>query len=515
MTTVRRRDADLIVVGSGVAGLSAAVTAAERGAKVQLQTAGPLLAGSSPRAQGGVAAAVGANDSLALHAADTLAVGGGLNDRAAVDVLVDEGLRIVRRLLEDGVPFEGGWAHPDLGLEAGHSRRRILHAGGAATGYALTSSLLARVVEHPCITVQTDAPVQSLLIDQGHVVGVRSTHSEYRAGTVLLATGGYAALWGRTTNAPESRGSGAALAWAAGASLADLELVQFHPTALDLPGQSAFLLSEALRGEGALVVDADERPILDPLQPRDRLARGIACLLREKGPVFLTLRHLDAQHVRAHFSGLSVSLAEHGLDLARDLLPIAPAAHYCMGGIRTDLWGRTDVPGLLAAGEVACTGVQGANRLASNSLLECLVFGERAALAALEAAAPTPEWHTTPLPDAFQRVADEACLGGDALLDWSDPAALGTSLDHNLGVARDARRLNSLCQVLPDPSAPGAPPEVSIAALATRAALLRVESRGAHFRADAPTPRDAWRGRIHWRRGDTPRFEEVSECPQS
>jgi L-aspartate oxidase len=502
------RVSDLVVVGSGVAGLSAALAAAERGARVQLLTAGPLLAGSSARAQGGVAAAVGADDATSLHVADTMAVGAGLNDRPAVSVLVAEGQRIARRLLDEGVPFEGGPDDPDLGLEAGHSRRRILHAGGAATGRALTSNLLARAVEHLNITVQTNAPASALLVEADRVVGVRSGELVYRAPAVVLTTGGYAALWGRTTNAPESRGTGAALAWAAGASLADLELVQFHPTALNLPGESAFLLSEALRGEGALVVDAQERPILDPLQPRDVVARGIARYLRDHGPVFLTLRHLDPHEVRERFSSLTAYLDERGLDIARDLLPIAPASHYCMGGVRTDAWGRTDVVGLYAAGEVACTGVQGANRLASNSLLECLVFGERAALAALENPSLAAEWTTEPLPENADLDLTGASRLEPALL--ADSAALGARLDRDLGVERDAPRLTALLQALPDPDATDTPGDVRMAGFATRAALLRQESRGAHFRSDAPETRDAWRGRIHWRRDAAPRFEEVS-----
>jgi L-aspartate oxidase len=492
---------ELIVVGSGAAGLSAALAAAERGAMVRLLTAGPLLAGSSPRAQGGVAAAVGADDSPGLHAADTLAVGGGLNDRRSVDVLVAEGRRAAWRLLADGVPFDGRPDQPDLGLEAGHARRRILHAGGA-TGQTLTAALLARTVEHLRVTVQAHTPVESLVLDGGRVVGVQAVGSVYRADAVVLATGGYAGLWGRTTNAPESRGSGLALAWQAGASLADLELVQFHPTALELPGRPAYLLSEALRGEGAQILDAAERPFVDPLLPRDVVARAIA-RRREQGPVYLSLRQLDPLAVKRRFPEIAAQLAEWQLDLARDLLPIAPAAHYCMGGVRTDRWGRTDLAGLYAAGEVACAGVQGANRLASNSLLECLVFGERAAQAALTDRTPRPaRWSRGPLPS-------ETPLPSSTANQAPTPADLAARLDRDLGVERQAERLAALLADLPDPDAASSPDGAWLAALATRAALLRQESRGAHFRADAPETQPAWRGHLHWQHGQAPSFEPI------
>ncbi|HET8626013.1 MAG TPA: FAD-binding protein, partial [Thermomicrobiales bacterium] len=364
----------------------------------------------------------------------------------------------------------------------------------------LSEALLARVVEHPKVAGRAQTPVDALLVEGGRVAGARSGAATYRGRAVVLATGGYAALWGRTTNAPVSRGGGLALAWAAGAALADLEFVQFHPTALCLPGRPAFLLSEALRGEGALLVDGAERPICDPLQPRDVVARAIARHRRERGPVYLSLRQQDAATIRARFAALAARLDEWGLDLARDLLPVAPAAHYCMGGVRADDAGRTGVPGLYVAGEVACTGAQGANRLASNSLLECLVFGRRAATAALHDGERAPAARATePLPEATPLPAGAGTL---------DPADLGARLDADLGVERDGARLAALAAALPAPEA-ARDPGLLVAALAARAALLRRESRGAHARADAPETRPAWRGRIHWRRGAAPAFEVV------
>jgi L-aspartate oxidase len=332
------------------------------------------------------------------------------------------------------------------------------------------------------------------------VVGVRSGATVYPGRAVILATGGYAALWARTTNDPGNRGSGLALAWQAGASLADLEFVQFHPTALILPGRPAFLLTEALRGEGALVVDAAERPIVDPLLPRDVLARAVARHRRDHGPVFLTVRHLDGVAITAHFPTIAARLAEWGLDLARDLLPIAPAAHYCMGGVRTDVAGRTDLPGLYVAGEAACTGVHGANRLASNSLLECLVFGRRAARAALADAPDRPAvWTTRPLPAPVD--FPPAAVTG------LEPATLGERLERDLGVERTAAGLTALVADLPAPGAGGA--AHLLASLAARAALLRRESRGAHCLADAPATDPAWRGRLHWRRDRPVSLEEI------
>ncbi len=516
----------LIVIGSGAAGLSAALKAAELGGTVTILTGGPLLAGSSPRAQGGVAAAIGPDDAPSIHAQDTLTVGGGLNDQVAVSVLTREASTQAQLLVKHGMPFDA-----DLGLEAGHQRRRILHAGGAATGQVLASALLERALGHPLITIYAFTPALRLLTNSERVIGVQTADATFEADAVVLATGGYAALWGRTTNAPESRGTGLLLAYDAGASLADLEFVQFHPTALNLPAEPAFLLSEALRGEGAVLLDADDQPVVDPLLPRDVVARAIHRHLLERGPVFLSLRHLDAERVRQRFPSLAEYLSQRGLDLARDRLPVAPAAHYCMGGVRTDTWGRTDVPGLYAAGEVACTGVQGANRLASNSLLECLVFGARAAEAALRDNAPAA-WSTStlpaaaipaPVPDSTGRTA--GCSASHATAGtagcstrstiWStsnlpagtsgqrSAAAIARDLDAYLGVERTADGLRHLLQRLPET------PEARIASFAATAGLLRQESRGAHSRTDYPSTEERWRGRVHWRRDHPPRFEEV------
>jgi L-aspartate oxidase len=327
--------------------------------------------------------------------------------------------------------------------------------------------------------------------------------------------------------------------------LADLEFVQFHPTALDFPGHPALLLSEALRGEGALLLDEQGHEIVDPLLPRDVVARALHRHLSHgaapgtrgsrsqtngrgsKPRAYLSLQHLPAGPVLERFRGLAAMLAELGLDLARDPLPVAPAAHYCMGGVRTDTWGRTDVPGLFAAGEVACTGVQGANRLASNSLLECLVFGARSAEAALGADRPVTSQPPSPVSQRRGGLSPKTWTlnspspsgaGGRGRrppatrlrLEAIDSAALGARLDADLGVERNGSRLRRLIAELPEPESASST-DLLLASLIARAALLREESRGAHFRSDVPNPEPdpAWRGRIRWRRAHPPAFEEV------
>lgn len=503
---------ELVIIGSGLAGLTATLEAVERGALVTLVTAGEVLSGSSPWAQGGIAAAVGADDSPAIHAADTLAVGVGLNDVEAVSALTHDGRQAALDLIAAGVPFDRGPDGLDLGLEAGHTRRRILHAGGGATGRAVSEALAARVVEHPAVRLRPYSPADELILRGGAVVGVRSGDNAYTGDGVILATGGYASLWSRTTNTPSSRGAGLALAWRAGAALADLEFVQFHPTALVLPDRPAFLLTEALRGEGARVVDGDGQPIVDPLLPRDVVSRAVARYRRDRGPVYLSLRHLDADYVRGRFPNITAQLDAWGLDLARDLLPIAPAAHYCMGGIRTDSDGRTSVSGLYVAGEASCSGVQGANRLASNSLLECLVFGRRAAAAALaDSADGHAEWALGALPEGVSALPTSRATQA-----WDEEgAALGVRLDRDLGVERNGDDLAALIAALPEPSR-NTPADLLVASLAARGAWLRRESRGGHCRTDAPATDARWRGRIHWRWDAqagtcTPRFEALAD----
>jgi L-aspartate oxidase len=439
------RDFDLIVVGSGVAGLYGALVAAgdhSTGARVLVVSKGPVLTTSSWLAQGGIAGAAGGDDTPELHLDDTLRAGRGLSRPSAAHVLVDEASARIRDLADLGVPFDD-----ELGLEGGHSRRRVHSVGGAQTGREISKVLARAVLAHPRIDVEEGERALELLRSHGRVVGVATDLRRIRARAVLLATGGYAALWGRTTNPPGSIGEGIAMAFRAGAAVADLEFVQFHPTAL---AGSSLLLSEALRGDGALLLDEHGQRFVEELAPRDVVARAI----KARGSAMLDLRSID----RSRFPALMRRLAEAGFDPGARPVPVAPAAHYTMGGVVTDLHGATSLAGLYAAGECACTGVHGANRLASNSMLECLVFGRRAALAAL----------------------DEPTVGG--ALPSAEPVAdapvtpdLREALWEDAGLIRNAAGLARLT----------ASPHL-LASLVARSALAREESRGGHFRSDFP-----------------------------
>ena len=448
---------DLLVVGGGIAGLFAALAAARDG-RVCLVAKAPLLVSASFQAQGGVAAAVAEDDSPALHIEDSLRAGRGLSRPSAVRVLAEEARARIEDLVALGVEFDGG-----LGLEGGHSRRRVVRAGGAETGARIARVLAERVRRDPRIDVVARERVVALWRNGDRCVGVRTEGRHIAARATLLATGGYAALWKRTTNPLGSIGDGIGLAYSAGAAVADLELVQFHPTALV---GSGFLLSEALRGEGALLLNRAGERFVDELAPRDVVARAIGV----RGSALIDLRPVAWER----FPGLVATLKRVGHDPATAPVPVAPAAHYTMGGVVTDLDGRTELAGLYAAGECACTGAHGANRLASNSLLECLVFGARAAAAAL--AEPGLPSH---LPEPFELGAPE-------------PVTLGLrrSLWRDAGLIRDARGLARLARA----------PHL-LARLVAQSALLRKESRGAHFRADFPAEDPELAGHIVLRRG--------------
>jgi L-aspartate oxidase len=459
--------ADLVVVGGGVAGLFAALCAAVE-ADVLVLSKGSLLASSSFLAQGGIAAAVGDDDSPRLHEQDTLRAGRGLCRPSAVHALTDEAPARVADLVELGVEFDEG-----LGLEGGHSRQRVVHADGAATGQRIARTLAERVLAHPRIRVAEGERANALWLQDGCCVGIRTARRTISSRATLLATGGYAALWERTTNPRGAVGDGLVLAYRAGAALADLELVQFHPTVLAING---LLLSEALRGAGALLVDEEGRRFTDELAPRDVVARAIGA----RGTALLDLRPVD----RGHFQPLMELLEEEGFDPSREPIPVSPAAHYTMGGIATDLEGRSEVAGLYAAGECACTGVHGANRLASNSLLECLVFGRRAALAALG----------DPVP--FGRVQGPGPKPGP---EEPVPPPLRRALWEEAGLVRDDAGLERLR---------GSPH--TLARLIAESALARRESRGGQFRADFPAADERYAAHTVVRLGSEPEFERWS-----
>ena len=511
--------ADYIIVGSGIAGLRAVAELSPAGDVLILTKAEPDE-GNTGHAQGGIAAAVGPGDSPDLHARDTLAAGDGLCDERAVRALVEDGPRFVRELMDWGARFDRG---PDgqlaLAIEGAHSVRRVLHARDA-TGREIGSVLYKRMAALPRVRAHAHARVVDLLIEQGRCIGVRyladdGTIGSAKATAVLLATGGAGHVYRDTTNPPVATGDGIAMAYRAGARVADLEFVQFHPTALMLPGEPRFLLSEALRGEGARLLNAQGEPFMgryDPagdLAPRDRVARAIVRETERTGAVFLSMEHLDPAFVHSRFPLISEACRRVRLDLARDRIPVGPAAHYVMGGVQTDIDGRTSIPGLYAAGEVACTGVHGANRLASNSLLEGLVFGARAGCAMRD---DRGDW-----PTAAPKVV-EFDAGRHRRAEATDDrrasvlvAEVQDLMWRQVGLFRDREGLTRALSVL-DPAwraldariAGGEPLDaaawreasiLTVGRLIARAALRREESRGGHFRSDFPKRDD-----IHWKR---------------
>ncbi|MFF2277330.1 L-aspartate oxidase [Agromyces sp. NPDC058126] len=511
----------VLVIGGGIAGLWAAVRAADAGCSVELVTKTELAETNTRYAQGGIAAALFPDDSAARHIADTLAAGAGLADPEAVRVLCDEGPARVRDLIRFGVAFDRGDSGLERGLEAAHSRARIVHAGGDATGAAIEAALVG-TVRRRAVRIDERTMLLDLLVDPGPggrpaVVGARlldehGAIGERRADAVVLATGGSGRLYRHTTNPDVATGDGVAAASRAGATVADLEFTQFHPTALGAPGTP--LISEAVRGEGAVLRDASGQrfmPHVHPdaeLAPRDVVARAVWRRMAAQGgePVRLDATALGAGFLAARFPGLDRVVRDAGFDWSREPIPVTPAAHYAMGGIATDLDGRASLPGLYAVGECARTGVHGANRLASNSLLEAAVFAERAARAIaaepaatgeLAAAGPVPSVgspgrHAEPAP-AHPGVSRR---GADGAHPTVDRAALQELMWHRVGLERDKRGLREASEQLDGWRAPEPVDRRSaedrnlldLARLTVAAALARRDSVGAHFRTDVAVP---------------------------
>jgi L-aspartate oxidase len=453
-----------------------------------------LRESSSEYAQGGIAVALSDDDEIALHERDTLAAGDGLCDRAAVHALVEEGPAAIRQLIEWGATFDREGTRLAFTREGAHSRNRVLHAQGDSTGHEIARTLYHKAASLPTIEFRSFAATTELLLDDG-VAGAEVYDARSHAAipvyarAVLLATGGLGHVFLNTTNPDVATGDGVAMAWRAGAEISDIEFVQFHPTALALEGAPRFLLSEALRGEGATLRNTlgerfmEGRHPLKELAPRDVVARAIASEMARTGAryVLLDLSHRGPEFVAKRFPRIYETCLKHGIDLGREAAPVAPAAHYAMGGVRTDLSGRTSLPRLFAAGEAACTGVHGANRLASNSLLEGVVFGARAGRAMRECAGPGGASGAGKLvrggpsgmpPSEIQRIAWEQC-----------------------GIVRYGDGLVAACARLERAEAPPSPlgPHYAearsmqqVAWLIARCALARQESRGAHFRTDFP-----------------------------
>jgi L-aspartate oxidase len=515
---------DTVVIGSGLAGLTSALYASRYG-KVAIITKSGLDISNSYNAQGGIAAVIGEDDSVSSHMIDSMTAGRGLCDEEAMNILVNEGRKCVLDLIDMGMQFDRKDGKVILGLEGGHSKRRILHAEGDATGKVLTRFMMNRVKEEKNIVAFENTTVVDLLVQNNKCVGAQAlefkTQKNYifKAKAVVIATGGLARIYTRTTNPHTATGDGYALGFQAGAQLADMEFIQFHPTALHLEKKDAFLISEAVRGEGAYLVNEkgerfmSEKHELAELAPRDVVSFAIFKEIQksQKKQVYLSLKHLDATAIKDRFSHIYGKLKEFNLDLTVDSIPVAPAAHYTVGGMKTDLNGHTSVENLFAVGEVASTGVMGANRIASNSLLECVVFGKRTGIAAGNVKGESKiGLNYTPF------VLDTE----NEMIFLEKKNQIAAIMNNYVGIVRDSKGLvyainkiqkirdefaectneYNLCKIKNN---------AEVCLLIARAALEREESRGGHIREDFRIENSVFRVHSIQQKGKNIQFEPI------
>jgi len=494
------RSYDYIIVGSGLAGLYAAYRASTYG-RVALLTKSNIRESNSYFAQGGIAAVTGEDDAPVYHFQDTITAGRGLCDYPPVRILVNEGPERIQELINEGMHFDTENGTLALGLEGGHHQKRILHAGGDATGRLVTDFVINKVEQCPTIEVFDNHAAIDLLQDEHGCYGVRcwnfNEHREeiFTGHNTFLTSGGTSAIYKRTTNPHTTIGDGLALAHAAGCAIEDMEFIQFHPSAIYCPTGEAYLVSEAVRGEGAhLLNQAGKRFMvgkheLAELAPRDIVAQSIFQQMQERHEefVYLSLKHLDPEKIKKRFPNIFEKCKELGIDMT-DRIPVAPAAHYTVGGVKTDTFGRTDIPHLYACGEVASSGIMGANRLASNSLIECLVFGKRAVEDSLQNRRDFPIPETTP---CFHRIPQRQ----QQYIELK--STIAALMMHHAGIIRTAtglaaglETLSRLRQALPaernEYYTLAGHNLLTVAELIMRSALFREESRGGHFRADYP-----------------------------
>jgi L-aspartate oxidase len=513
-TSPKNYRADYAVVGSGIAGLRAAIELSAAGSVLVLAKSN-LSDSATAWAQGGIAVALSDEDEIGLHEQDTINAGDGLCRPEAVTLLVEEGPKYIAQLIEWGTEFDRAGTKLAFTREAAHSRSRILHAHGDSTGREISRALLARAHTTPHLHLRAHAFTTELLMESGRAAGVRfidetdGSQHEVRAGAVLLATGGLGQIYRETTNPEVATGDGMAIAYEAGAILSDMEFMQFHPTALAIKGAPRFLLSEALRGEGGVLRNIGLDRFMkhyneaQELAPRDIVARAIVTEMHRTNSthVYLDMTKKSEEFLKKRFPRIYETCASYGLDLATDMAPVCPAAHYMMGGVKTDLWGRTSLPGLYAAGETAATGVHGANRLASNSLLEGLVFGARAGQAMKEDA-PAGKRQPGALPGSPAPLpGNSSATQKEAAKNAAKPSPACAMLEkirdvmwREVGIMRSGKELTDAIKQLkamelPKTEKPGRSAHElrnlhSLALLMAQSALAREESRGSHYRSD-------------------------------